>query len=317
MPGKRRIFIVGWNDGMDFAMYCDSEPADTVAHWLELIPAALNSQATTEDEKVEVLVPGGTCLLYDWTLEELPADVRVNQVPKPGVVLAVRKGSRLQYEDPKEDTKDSEADAKRAEIAEGGADDRKSEDVAEAKPTDAGDPAAPKEGGEYILAYALKRELWRGDSKYAKRLQAFISAPEAAYEPLPITRYDAFISYSSDDLALATEIASDLEARKMRTFLASRDLTAGTVWTEDVRQALLASRALLIVLTPNSATRPWVMCEVGASWALGKPLIPALLYVDPKALPEVITSYQCRRIETVQGRKALVQELADLCLAGR
>jgi hypothetical protein len=147
-------------------------------------------------------------------------------------------------------------------------------------------------------------------------LQAFISSPEAAYEPIPITRYDAFISYSSEDLALATEIAADLDARTMRTFLASRDLAAGTVWTEEVRQALLASRVLLIVLTPNSATRPWVMCEVGASWALGKPLIPALLYVDPKALPEVITSYQCRRIETVQGRKALVQELADLCLVG-
>jgi hypothetical protein len=55
------------------------------------------------------------------------------------------------------------------------------------------------------------------------------------------------------------------------------------------------------------------MCEVGASWALGMPLVPALLYVDPKTLPEVITAYQCRRIETVQGRKALVDELERLC----
>ena len=58
------------------------------------------------------------------------------------------------------------------------------------------------------------------------------------------------------------------------------------------------------------------MCEVGASWALGKPLVPALLYVDPKALPEVIAAYQSRRIETVQGRKALVEELVRLCLVG-
>src|SRR6478672_1277041 len=152
MPGKRRIFVVGWNDGMDFAMYCDSEPADTVAHWLELIPAALNSQATTEDEKVEVLVPGGTCLLYDWTLEELPADVRVNQVPKPGVVLAVRKGSRLQYEGQKEDSERSEADATGGETAEGGGDDRKSDDVPEARPSEAGDTASHEQGGEYILA---------------------------------------------------------------------------------------------------------------------------------------------------------------------
>ena len=283
MASKRRIFVVGWNQNLDFAMYCDSDPTDVVSRWLELIPAALNAQAGEGGEKTEVLVPGETCSLFDWNLDEMPAGVRVNQVPKPGVVFAVRKGAKLE----------GEPETKR----EGG-------------------EAAGEAGGEYALLYALKRELWRGDGAYAKRLQAFLAAPEANYEPLPITRYDAFISYSSDDLALATEIAGDIEGRKMRTFMASRDLAAGTVWTEEVRQALLASRTLLIVLTPNSATRPWVMCEVGASWALGKPLIPALLYVDPKTLPEVITAYQGRRIETAQGRKALVDELAQLCLVG-
>jgi len=316
MPGKRRIFVVGWNNGIDFAMYCDSEPISPVAQWLQLIPAAVNAQATAEDEKVEVLVPGSNCLLFDWALEELPADVRVNQVPKPGVVFAVRKGSRMEEVEQPEKPEDSDADAQHGETAKPGGDQVKSEVVPNAEPTKDSGSSSRKDGGEYTLVYLLKRDLWRGESKPAKRLQAFISAPEADYEPLPITRYDAFISYRSEDLALATEIAADLEARSMRTFLASRNLATGMVWTEEVRQALLASRVLLIVLTPNSATRPWVMCEVGASWALGKPLIPALLYVDPKTLPEVITSYQCRRIETVQGRKALVEELAELCLVG-
>jgi hypothetical protein len=98
--------------------------------------------------------------------------------------------------------------------------------------------------------------------------------------------------------------------------MASRNLAAGNVWAEEIRQGLLESRVLLILLTPNSVTNYWVMCEVGASWALGKPLVPALLYVDPKTLPEVISSYQCKRIETVLGRKALVQELAKLCGVG-
>jgi hypothetical protein len=278
MPSKRRFFVVGWNRSLDFALYCDSDPTEVVSRWLEIIPTALNAQAGADGEKTEVLVPGETCLLFDWNLDELPAGIRVNQIPAPGVIFAVRKGSRLEGL-PAADGSGSETDS----------------------------------GGEYALLYALKRELWRGDSAYAKRLQAFLTAPEAGYVPVPITRYDAFISYSSDDLALATEIAGDIEKRQMRTFMASRDLAAGTVWTEEVREALLASRALLIVLTPNSAARPWVMCEVGASWALGKPLLPALMYVDPKTLPEVITAYQGRRIETAQGRKELVDELAELC----
>jgi len=294
MPSKRRFFVVAWNEGIDFAMYCDSDPADTVAHWLEIIPAAMNSQAGPDGAMTEVMIPGDSCLLYDWSLNTLPPDVRVNQIPKPGVVFAVKKGSHLEQAQPAPDAANAAATA--------------GHDAAPAA-----DSAATETGGEYALVYLLKRELWREKSKYAERVQRFISSPEAEYEPLPITRYDAFISYSSDDLALATEIADDLAARKLRIFLASRDLAAGTLWTEEVRQTLLESRVLLIVLTPNSATRPWVMCEVGASWALGMPLVPALMFVDPKTLPEVITAYQCRRIETAQGRKALVDEVDRLC----
>lgn len=298
MTEKRRFFVVGWNTNLDYAMYCDSEPAESVTHWLELIPQALNTQAASEEDKVQTLKPGETCLLYDWNLNVLPPDIRASQIPKPGVVFAVRMGAHLQVEDATTDANQGSGD---------------NTEASGAKPEDADTQAM---GGEFALTYALKRELWRGESRYAKRLQAFLVAPEASYDPLPITRYDVFISYGGDDIALATEIASDIEAKSMRTFLASRDLTAGMMWAEEVRQALLASRVLLILLTPNSASRPWVMCEVGASWALGKPLIPALLYVDPKSLPEVITAYQCRRIETIQGRKTLVQELADFCLTG-
>jgi len=307
----RRIFLVGWNNGIDFALYCDSDPTWTVQRWLEVIPAAMNAQATEDEEKTDVLTPGRDCLLFDWRIQEVPPDIRVNQVPKPGIIFAIRKGSKLERVAAASNSA-SQRDSTASEPTENG--EATAAENGEATAAENGEATAAENGGEYALTYALKRELWRGESKNAKRLQAFLSAPEAAYEPLPITRYDAFISYSGEDIALAKEIASDLEAKSLRTFLASRDLAAGTVWTEEVRDALLATRVVLIVLTPNSANRPWVMCEVGASWALGKPLVPALLYVDPKTLPEVITAYQCRRIETVQGRKELVRELMQLCL---
>jgi hypothetical protein len=49
--------------------------------------------------------------------------------------------------------------------------------------------------------------------------------------------------------------------------------------------------------------------EIGAAWALGKSLIPALVQVDPCDLPDPIRRYQARVIETTAQRKALVKEI--------
>jgi hypothetical protein len=50
--------------------------------------------------------------------------------------------------------------------------------------------------------------------------------------------------------------------------------------------------------------------EVGAAWALGKPLISALVQVNPSDLPDPIRRYQSRVIETTAQRSALVKEIA-------
>lgn len=288
---RRRIFIIQWDQEIDFAMFADAEETDTIAKWAGLMQAVTNSGAGDGgDEAVRTLVPGEDSVVYDWNLDVMPADLRANEVPRPGVVFVVRKGA---------DIPNSGADPELAATKE-----------ADATPdADAGEETGV---GEYGLLFMLKRELWRGDSTVAERVRSFINSPEATYDPLPIVKYDAFISYSGDDAAIAKEIVADLENASLRTFIASRDLGAGQLWTDEIRRALQASRALLILLTPNSVARPWVMLEVGASWALGKPLIPALAFVDPRSLPEVIASYQSMRIETNEGRRALVDQLVRL-----
>jgi hypothetical protein len=311
LVAKRRCFIVQWNQSLDYAIYVDSEPTQQVAEWLKLIPAAFKAQSESDDYEVETLVPSENCLLYDWSIQELPADLRINQVPKPGVVFAVRRGARLEYGEKSASDPDAGGASSTVHTTEG-----TSTDGGGAHESQEAEEPEADSGDEYTLLYLLKRELSRTDSSYAdpygRRLRSFLDSPEASYEPLPVTRYDAFISYSGVDQALAREIATDLEGASMRTFMASRDLAAGTLWTDEVREALLASRSLLIVLTPNAVARPWVMLEVGASWALGKPLVPAIAFVDPKDLPEVISAYQGRRIETIEGRQALVTEVVRL-----
>jgi hypothetical protein len=55
------------------------------------------------------------------------------------------------------------------------------------------------------------------------------------------------------------------------------------------------------------------MSEAGAAWGLGKPLVPVTkgrLLVD---LPELVTQYQLRSIDTKEDQDKLLTEIASLC----
>jgi len=124
-------------------------------------------------------------------------------------------------------------------------------------------------------------------------------------------KYDIFISYASGDSALAIELKNDLEHQGLRCFMAEKDIPIATEWQDTIRAALLGSQRLLILLTPRSLNRPWVLMEAGAAWALGKELIPALVQVAISDLIDPIRRYQARVIETTAQRKAFIKELTS------
>jgi hypothetical protein len=68
----------------------------------------------------------------------------------------------------------------------------------------------------------------------------------------------------------------------------------------------------LLLLTPKSLTSKWIMCEAGALWVLDKPIITAWKYIGLRDLPEVMTMYQTRQLETHEDQTALVAELEHL-----
>jgi hypothetical protein len=51
--------------------------------------------------------------------------------------------------------------------------------------------------------------------------------------------------------------------------------------------------------------------ETGAAWALGKPLIPALVHIAIDQLPDPVRRYQARVIETTAQRQSLVDKLRN------
>lgn len=127
----------------------------------------------------------------------------------------------------------------------------------------------------------------------------------------PTPEFDVFISYATDDSAIADELRNDLEENGLKCFMAEKDIQVATEWQDSIRAVLIGSKRVLVLLTPRSINRPWVLMETGAAWALGKTLIPALSQVSVKDLLDPIRRHQARVIETTAQRKALVNELTD------
>ena len=55
-----------------------------------------------------------------------------------------------------------------------------------------------------------------------------------------------------------------LARRGIIAFMASRDVKGGDLWEPSIREAIVACSEMLVVITPNSKDRPWIMIEVGA-----------------------------------------------------
>ena len=106
--------------------------------------------------------------------------------------------------------------------------------------------------------------------------------------------YDIFLSYSSHNSAEAEQLSATANGAGLRVFMAQRDLHAGDVWDETIREALVSSREMGLLVTPHSLTSLWVSTEWGAAWALQKRITPILLRCDVAQLPD-----RLRRLQAV------------------
>jgi hypothetical protein len=152
---------------------------------------------------------------------------------------------------------------------------------------------------------------WAG-AKISGLVNRHLESDAAEFEPEPVFKFDVFLSYAGKDAAVAAELKSGMEAQGLRCFLAKTDLKPGQVWGEAIRESLQSSRALVLLLTPNSVRSKWVMAEAGAAWVLGRPLIPAFQFVRMNSIPEFIRAHQAMPIDTIEQRGALVSALKQL-----
>ena len=86
--------------------------------------------------------------------------------------------------------------------------------------------------------------------------------------------HDVFISYSSEDKAVADAVCATLEGRKIRCWIAPRDVLPGIAYAEALIDGITRSRLIVLVFSKNSNKSQQVMREVERAVNKGIPIIP-------------------------------------------
>lgn len=120
---------------------------------------------------------------------------------------------------------------------------------------------------------------------------------------------DIFFSYSHLDAEIATELAARLNDQGFSCFVAERDITATQQWEPRIREEIQNCKCVLVLLTPRSKDSTWVKIETGAAWVLEKDVVPASMFVEARDLPEPLSKYQLKKVETNSQVVTLIQEL--------
>jgi hypothetical protein len=104
--------------------------------------------------------------------------------------------------------------------------------------------------------------------------------------------YLVFISHSSKDRWIARQMAEIIERKAkrygVRTFLDEVDLEGGDRIPAVIKANLHACEEFVILLSPHSVTRQWVLVELGGAWTLDKRVMAITYNVAPEKVPDII-----------------------------
>ena len=95
-----------------------------------------------------------------------------------------------------------------------------------------------------------------------------------------------FVSYASQDGAIATTVVETLERSGIACWIAPRDVTPGAFYADEIVHAIDAAKALVLILSRNSADSPHVLREVERAASKRHPVVP--LRVDQAPLPAAL-----------------------------
>lgn len=127
-----------------------------------------------------------------------------------------------------------------------------------------------------------------------------------------------FISHAHADQEIADVIRKKLRrffANGVPIFLSPNTIAAGKNWLPEIEKALKC-RVLLVLLTPNSLSRPWLWFEVGACWDAHRSdqttILPVTVGLSAEDIPAPLDQIQTPDLTTKDGCKAFFSSLHDV-----
>ena len=112
------------------------------------------------------------------------------------------------------------------------------------------------------------------------------------------TNYQVFLSHATADKWLAKVICKKIGATGASTFRDDRDIDGGDDIPEKIRQQIIRSREMVVLLTPESVDRLWVLFELGAAWGRRSNfrIVTILDHVGTDRIPPLIKSKKAVKI---------------------
>ena len=101
-----------------------------------------------------------------------------------------------------------------------------------------------------------------------------------------------FVSHATADKWLARTICEKIESVGATTFRDDRDIDGGDDIPDAIRSAIGNCQELLVLLTPISVNRPWVLMEVGAAWLRGDDMrvVAIKQHIEIEPIPAILKS---------------------------
>lgn len=111
-------------------------------------------------------------------------------------------------------------------------------------------------------------------------------------------RYLVFVSHATADKWLAKVLCEKIEETGAATFRDDRDIAGGDDIPDEIRIQIKRSQEMVVLLTPESVNRPWVLLEVGAAWGKGRKarIVAVLCHVTADSIPGIISSKKAMSI---------------------
>ena len=109
--------------------------------------------------------------------------------------------------------------------------------------------------------------------------------------------HNVFLSFARNDASHADKLRRLLCARSDVRLVSSDDFGAGESWQTKLRESVAKSDWFILILSPESLNSSWLLKELGAAWALEKPILVVVAGTTvPMKLPVELEQKQFARI---------------------